>query len=86
MASVAFIGRLMVAFLFLSSGAQKLSSFNLSDGGPTMDLMVRRFSIKVEACRSCCANVKQRQMDVGHFADLPDLGPRWNAIVRCAGA
>jgi uncharacterized membrane protein YphA (DoxX/SURF4 family) len=32
-------GRLLFAFLFLSSGAQKLSTFNLSTGGPTMDFM-----------------------------------------------
>lgn len=50
MGSVAFIGRLMVAFLFLTSGAQKLSSFNLSDGGPTMDLMVRRLLTQADAC------------------------------------
>ncbi len=41
MGAMSLVGRLLVAFLFLSSAAQKLSTFNLSDGGPTMDLMVR---------------------------------------------
>lgn len=40
MGAVPLVGRLLVAVLFLSSAAQKLSTFNLSDGGPTMDLMV----------------------------------------------
>jgi uncharacterized membrane protein YphA (DoxX/SURF4 family) len=41
MGAVALLGRLMVALIFLTSGAQKLTSFSLSDGGPTMDIMVR---------------------------------------------
>jgi len=40
MGAVPLVGRLLVAVLFLSSAAQKLSTFNFSDGGPTMDLMV----------------------------------------------
>ena len=36
---VAFVGRVLFAFLFLSSGFQKLTSFNPSDGGPVMDGM-----------------------------------------------
>mmetsp|Transcript_17159 Transcript_17159/g.51342 ORF Transcript_17159/g.51342 Transcript_17159/m.51342 type:complete len:150 (+) Transcript_17159:243-692(+) len=39
MGAVPLVGRLLVAVLFLSSAAQKLSTFNFSDGGPTMDLM-----------------------------------------------
>ncbi|KAL3147255.1 hypothetical protein ABBQ32_002747 [Trebouxia sp. C0010 RCD-2024] len=37
--SIAFIGRVLFAFLFLSSGFQKLTSFNLSTGGPVMSGM-----------------------------------------------
>lgn len=36
---IAFVGRVLFAFLFLSSGFQKLTSFNLSDGGPVMSGM-----------------------------------------------
>lgn len=36
---VAFVGRVLFAFLFLSSGFQKLTSFNLSDGGPVLSGM-----------------------------------------------
>ena len=34
--SLAFIGRVLFAFLFISSGFQKLASFNLDNGGPVM--------------------------------------------------
>ena len=34
--TIAFVGRVLFAFLFLSSGFQKLTSFNLSTGGPVM--------------------------------------------------
>lgn len=37
--TIAFIGRVLFAFLFLSSGFQKLTSFNLSTGGPVMSGM-----------------------------------------------
>ncbi|CAL5224319.1 g6987 [Coccomyxa viridis] len=37
--TVSFIGRLLFALLFLSSGAQKLQSFNVTTGGPVMSLM-----------------------------------------------
>jgi len=39
MGNLALLGRLLFAFLFLSSGAQKLASFNLEKGGPTMEFM-----------------------------------------------
>ncbi|KAK9918181.1 hypothetical protein WJX75_002012 [Coccomyxa subellipsoidea] len=34
-----FVGRLLFSFLFLSSGAQKLQSFNMATGGPVMSLL-----------------------------------------------
>ena len=34
--TLAFLGRVLFAFLFVSSGFQKLASFNLSNGGPVM--------------------------------------------------
>ena len=37
--TVAFVGRVLFAFLFISSGFQKLTSFNLSNGGPVMSGM-----------------------------------------------
>ncbi|CAL8471434.1 g10976 [Coccomyxa elongata] len=37
--TISFVGRLLFSFLFLSSGAQKLQSFNLATGGPVMSLM-----------------------------------------------
>lgn len=39
MSFLAFLGRLMFAFLFLSSGLQKLQTFNLEDGGVAMTMM-----------------------------------------------
>ena len=33
---IAFVGRVLFAFLFISSGFQKLTSFNLQNGGPVM--------------------------------------------------
>jgi HR-like lesion-inducing len=42
------VQRLLFAFLFLSSGAQKLSTFNLSDGGPTMEFMAPKMDIAVQ--------------------------------------
>lgn len=41
-------GRLLFAFLFLSSGAQKLSTFNLSNGGPTMEFMAPKMDVAVQ--------------------------------------
>lgn len=37
--TIAFVGRVLFAFLFISSGFQKLTSFNLSNGGPVMSGM-----------------------------------------------
>ncbi|KAL0050930.1 hypothetical protein WJX82_010304 [Trebouxia sp. C0006] len=34
--TIAFVGRVLFAFLFISSGFQKLTSFNLQNGGPVM--------------------------------------------------
>lgn len=36
---LAFLGRLLLAFLFLSSGLQKLQTFDLATGGPVMAQM-----------------------------------------------
>lgn len=37
--TIAFVGRVLFAFLFISSGFQKLTSFNLQNGGPVMSGM-----------------------------------------------
>ena len=37
--TMAFVGRVLFAFLFISSGFQKLTSFNLENGGPVMTAM-----------------------------------------------
>ena len=42
------VQRLLFAFLFLSSGAQKLSTFNLSNGGPTMEFMAPKMDVAVQ--------------------------------------
>lgn len=34
--TIAFVGRVLFAFLFISSGFQKLASFNFGNGGPVM--------------------------------------------------
>lgn len=47
MGLVNLTGRLLFAFLFLSSGAQKLSSFNLSNGGPTMEFMAPKLDTAI---------------------------------------
>jgi uncharacterized membrane protein YphA (DoxX/SURF4 family) len=39
---LAFVGRVLFAFLFISSGFQKLTSYNLQDGGPVMASMSPR--------------------------------------------
>lgn len=49
MSFLAFVGRLMFSFLFLSSGLQKLQTFNLDDGGVAMTIMKPRMD---EAQRS----------------------------------
>ncbi|GAB4820319.1 hypothetical protein N2152v2_007365 [Parachlorella kessleri] len=37
--ALAFLGRLLFVFIFLSSGLQKLQSFDIVTGGPTMAVM-----------------------------------------------
>ena len=42
--SLAFIGRVLFAFLFISSGFQKLASFNFNHGGPVMTSMTPKMN------------------------------------------
>lgn len=42
--TIAFLGRVLFAFLFISSGFQKLASFNFSDGGPVMSAMAPKMN------------------------------------------
>lgn len=52
MGNTALLGRFLFAFLFIACGAQKLASFNLTKGGPAMDIMEPKLDHFIDSLRT----------------------------------
>ena len=67
--TMAFVGRVLFAFLFISSRFQKLTSFNLQNGGPVMGGMAP----KMDNFLKTLDHVAGVQLPIHQVSKMPHL-------------